>query len=184
MNRPLLEVKDLKTEFKLTRGVVHAVNGVSFSLAEGEVLGIVGELGSGKSVTALSILRLIDAPGRIVSGQILFHDDKEPVDIRDLSPTELEHVRGNKISMIFQDPMTSLNPVLTVGYQLIEPLKQHRGMSEAQARDAATQLLARVGIPQAHLRIKDYPHQFSGGMRQRVMIAMALACRPEITDCR
>jgi oligopeptide transport system ATP-binding protein len=180
MNRPLLEVKDLKTEFQLSRGMVHAVNNVSFSLAQGEVLGIVGESGSGKSVTALSILRLIDIPGRIVAGQVLFYDDKGSIDILELSPAELEHVRGNKISMIFQDPMTSLNPVLTVGYQLIEPLKQHRGMSEAQAKAEAIKLLARVGIPQAHLRIKDYPHQFSGGMRQRVMIAMALACRPKL----
>jgi peptide/nickel transport system ATP-binding protein/oligopeptide transport system ATP-binding protein len=180
MPRPLLEVNDLKTEFHLARGVVHAVNNVSFELAEGEVLGIVGESGSGKSVTALSILRLIDLPGRIVSGQVMLHDDKGPVDLMTLSPGELEHIRGNKISMIFQDPMTSLNPVLTVGYQLIEPLKQHRGMSEAQAKAEAIKLLARVGIPQAHLRIKDYPHQFSGGMRQRVMIAMALACRPKL----
>jgi oligopeptide transport system ATP-binding protein len=180
MNRPLLEVKDLKTEFKLSRGVVHAVNGVSFSLGEGEVLGIVGESGSGKSVTALSILRLIEEPGRIVAGQILLHDDKGTVDLMTLSPVELEHIRGNKISMIFQDPMTSLNPVLTVGYQLMEPLKQHRSMGEAQAKDAAIKLLQRVGIPEANLRIKDYPHRFSGGMRQRVMVAMALACRPRL----
>ncbi len=180
MNRPLLEVNNLKTEFKLSRGVVHAVNSVSFSLAEGEVIGIVGESGSGKSVTALSVLRLIDAPGRIVAGQILLHDEKETVDLMALSPVELEHIRGNKISMIFQDPMTSLNPVLSVGYQLKEPLKQHRAMSEAQAQAESIKLLQRVGIPQAHLRIKDYPHQFSGGMRQRVMIAMALACRPNL----
>jgi oligopeptide/dipeptide ABC transporter ATP-binding protein len=179
-NKPLLEVKDLKTEFRLNRGVVHAVNGVSFSLAEGEVLGIVGESGSGKSVTALSILRLIDNPGRIVGGQILFHDGDQEVDLMTLSSQELEHVRGNKISMIFQDPMTSLNPVLTVGYQLMEPLKEHRHMSETDAKAEATRLLDRVGIPQANLRIKDYPHQFSGGMRQRVMIAMALACRAKL----
>jgi len=179
-NKPLLDVVDLKTEFRLARGVVHAVNGVSFSLAEGEVLGIVGESGSGKSVTALSIMRLIDLPGRIVGGQILFHDDQKTVDLMSLTPRELENVRGNKISMIFQDPMTSLNPVLSVGYQLMEPLKQHRGLSEADARAAAIKLLDRVGIPQANLRIKDYPHQFSGGMRQRVMIAMALACRAKL----
>jgi len=179
-NKPLLDVVDLKTEFRLARGVVHAVNGVSFSLAEGEVLGIVGESGSGKSVTALSVMRLIDKPGRIVGGQILFHDDQKTVDLMSLTPRELENVRGNKISMIFQDPMTSLNPVLSVGYQLMEPLKQHRGLSEADARAAAIKLLDRVGIPQANLRIKDYPHQFSGGMRQRVMIAMALACRAKL----
>src|SRR5690348_5474049 len=180
MNKPLLEVKDLKTEFHLARGVVHAVNGVTFDLAQGEVLGIVGESGSGKSVTALSILRLIDAPGHIVAGHILLNDDDSTLDLMKLSSEQLEHIRGNKISMIFQDPMTSLNPVLTVGYQLIEPLKKHRGMTEAQAKAEAIKLLARVGIPQPHLRIKDYPHQFSGGMRQRVMVAMALACRPRL----
>ncbi|HUS16368.1 MAG TPA: ABC transporter ATP-binding protein, partial [Chloroflexia bacterium] len=176
-NKPLLDVVDLKTEFRLARGTVHAVNGVSFSLAEGEVLGIVGESGSGKSVTALSVMRLIEKPGRIVRGELLFHDDDKTTDLMKLSSTELERVRGNKISMIFQDPMTSLNPVLTVGYQLMEPLKEHRHMSESDARAAAIKLLDRVGIPQSKLRIKDYPHQFSGGMRQRVMIAMALACR-------
>ncbi len=179
-NKPLLDVVDLKTEFRLARGTVHAVNGVTFSLAEGEVLGIVGESGSGKSVTALSVLRLIDRPGRIVAGQIILHDDGKAIDLMTLSPRELENIRGNKISMIFQDPMTSLNPVLTVGYQLMEPLKQHRGMSETDARAEAIQLLKRVGIPQANLRIRDYPHQFSGGMRQRVMIAMALACRAKL----
>src|SRR4029079_849512 len=154
MNIPLLEVNDLKTEFRLARGVVHAVNGISFKLGEGQVLGIVGESGSGKSVTALSILRLIEAPGRIVKGEILLHDDNKSIDLMTLSPAELENVRGNKISMIFQDPMTSLNPVLSVGYQLTEPLKQHRGMGEAAAKEAATKLLARVGIPQPALRLK------------------------------
>ncbi len=180
MPKPLLEVKDLQTEFNLSRGAVHAVNGVSFSLAEGEVLGIVGESGSGKSVTALSIMRLIDSPGRIIGGQVLLHEDSGTTDLLQLSPTAMEHVRGNKISMIFQDPMTSLNPVLTIGYQLVEPLKLHRGMSEDQAKKAAIQLLDRVGIPQARTRVNDYPHQFSGGMRQRVMVAMALACRPKL----
>jgi peptide/nickel transport system ATP-binding protein/oligopeptide transport system ATP-binding protein len=179
-NKPLLDVVDLKTEFRLARGTVHAVNGVSFSLAEGEVLGIVGESGSGKSVTALSVMRLIETPGRIVSGEIILHDGDKTIDLMKLSSRELEHVRGNKVSMIFQDPMTSLNPVLSVGYQLMEPLKEHRHMSEADARKEAIQLLDRVGIPQAKLRIKDYPHQFSGGMRQRVMIAMALACRAKL----
>src|SRR5689334_11794416 len=154
-NKPLLDVVDLKTEFHLARGIVHAVNGVSFSLDEGEVLGIVGESGSGKSVTALSVMRLIDKPGRIVSGQILLHEGDKTTDLMTLSPRELENVRGNKVSMIFQDPMTSLNPVLTVGYQLSEPLKQHRGMSESDATAEATKLLDRVGIPQAKLRIKD-----------------------------
>jgi oligopeptide transport system ATP-binding protein len=160
--------------------VVHAVNGATFSLAEGQVLGIVGESGSGKSVTSLSIMRLIEAPGRIVGGEVVFYEGPQGADLLTLSPQEMQHLRGNKISMIFQDPMTSLNPVLTIGYQLMEPLKQHRGMSEAQAKEEATQLLTRVGIPQAHLRLKDYPHQFSGGMRQRVMVAMALACRPKL----
>jgi oligopeptide/dipeptide ABC transporter ATP-binding protein len=180
MRKPLLEVTDLRTEFKLSQNVVHAVNGVSFSLDQGEILGIVGESGSGKSVTALSIMRLIDAPGRISGGQVLLHDDQATVDLLALSDKDIEHIRGNKISMIFQDPMTSLNPVLTIGYQLMEPLQQHQGMPEAQARATATRLLERVGIPQARLRLKDYPHQFSGGMRQRVMVAMALACRPKL----
>jgi oligopeptide transport system ATP-binding protein len=180
MAQSLLDVKDLKTEFVLSRGVVHAVNGVNLSVAEGEVLGIVGESGSGKSVTALSLMRLIDAPGRIVSGQVLLHEPTGTTDLLRLSPSEMEHVRGNKISMIFQDPMTSLNPVLTIGYQLIEPLKLHRGFSEDKAKKGAIQLLDRVGISQARSRVNDYPHQFSGGMRQRVMVAMALACRPRL----
>ena len=180
MNKPLLEVKDLKTEFRLNQGTVHAVNGVSFTINEGEVLGIVGESGCGKSVTALSLMRLIESPGRIVNGQVLLYDRDRVVDLVALPPHEIERIRGDKISMIFQDPMTSLNPVLTIGYQLMEPLKQHRAMSDAQARQAAIQLLDRVGIPEASLRIKDYPHQFSGGMRQRVMVAMAVACRPRL----
>jgi oligopeptide/dipeptide ABC transporter ATP-binding protein len=180
MSRPLLEVNDLTTEFRLSRGVVHAVSGVSFGIGEGEVLGIVGESGSGKSVTALSVMRLIEAPGRIVSGQVMLHDEKGAVDLLGLKALEMERVRGNKMSMIFQDPMTSLNPVLTIGYQLMEPLKLHRGMTETQARATAVQLLDRVGIPQAALRLKEYPHRFSGGMRQRVMVAMALACRPRL----
>jgi len=180
MTKTLLEVTDLRTEFRLSQGAVHAVNGVNFKLAEGEVLGIVGESGSGKSVTALSIMRLIDAPGRIVRGQVLLHDNQGPIDLLRLSPAAMERVRGNKLSMIFQDPMTSLNPVLTVGYQLVEPLKLHRGMSEDKAKKAAIQLLDRVGIPQARTRVNDYPHRFSGGMRQRVMVAMALACRPKL----
>lgn len=177
---PLLEVKDLKTEFRLSHRTVHAVNGVSFTLNQGDVLGIVGESGCGKSVTALSIMRLIEAPGRIVQGSVLFHDQDRVVDLLDIPTHALEDIRGNKISMIFQDPMTSLNPVLNIGFQLMEPLQIHRGMSEDAARKESVRLLDRVGIPSARSRLKDFPHQFSGGMRQRVMIAMALACKPRL----
>jgi len=180
MKPALLEVKGLKTEFRLSQGTVHAVNGVSFTLHEGEVLGIVGESGSGKSVTALSIMRLVEVPGFIVDGELLFHDGDRTTDLSKLSDRQMEKIRGNKISMIFQDPMTSLNPVLTIGYQLIEPLKLHRSLSEKEAKESATKLLDRVGIPQAGMRLKDYPHQFSGGMRQRVMVAIAVACNPRL----
>jgi len=185
MDNLLLEVKNLQTEFRLSersgsRRIVHAVNGISISLHKGEVLGIVGESGCGKSVTALSIMRLIETPGTIKAGEILFHTPKGVNDLLKLSPSAMEQVRGNQMSMIFQDPMTSLNPVLTIGYQIMEPLKMHRSMSEAQARATAIQLLDRVGIPEAHLRLKDYPHQFSGGIRQRVMVAMAVACSPQL----
>jgi oligopeptide/dipeptide ABC transporter ATP-binding protein len=180
MDNLLLEVNGLKTEFILSQGPVHAVNGISFKIHEGEVLGIVGESGCGKSVTALSIMRLIEAPGRIVEGQVLLHENDKTTDLLGIPIKEMEHIRGNKISMIFQDPMTSLNPVLTVGYQLIEPLKLHRSLSDKDARQTAVQLLERVGIPEASQRMKDYPHQFSGGMRQRVMVAMAVACQPRL----
>ena len=180
MPKPLLDVKDLKTEFRLSQAVVHAVNGVSFTLHEGEVLGIVGESGCGKSVTALSLMRLVELPGRITNGEVIFYEDNSEVDLVDLPLSAMEHIRGNKISMIFQDPMTSLNPVLTIGYQLMEPLMQHRGMSDSQARDEGIRLLERVGIPEAEHRMKEYPHQFSGGMRQRVMVAIALACQPKL----
>jgi len=180
MNNPLLEVNGLVTEFRLSQGTVHAVNGISFTINEGEVLGIVGESGSGKSVTALSIMRLIETPGQIVAGKLLLHDNAKTTDLMTLNNSQMEKIRGNTISMIFQDPMTSLNPVLTIGYQLIEPLKQHRGLSEKEARETAIKLLDRVGIPEAKLRLKDYPHQFSGGMRQRVMVAMAVACNPRL----
>lgn len=180
MSNPLLEVKELKTEFRLSQRTVHAVNGISFDVHEGQVLGIVGESGCGKSVTALSIMRLIDAPGRIVGGETWLYEDGKKTDLLALSSGEMENVRGNKISMIFQDPMTSLNPVLNVGFQLMEPLKLHRGMAEADAKKGVIRLLERVGIPEPELRLKDYPHQFSGGMRQRVMVAMAVACRPKL----
>ena len=180
MGKTLLEVNHLKTEFWLSRRTVHAVNDISFQIEEGEVLGIVGESGSGKSVTALSIMRLIDTPGRIVDGEVRLYEAGKITNLLALPPGEMEHIRGNKISMIFQDPMTSLNPVLSIGFQLIEPLTQHRHMSEKKARATAIKLLERVGIPEASQRMKDYPHQFSGGMRQRVMVAMAVACNPKL----
>ena len=181
MAKPLLDVRNLRTDFVLQHAVVHAVNDVSFTLEPGQALGIVGESGCGKSVTALSIMRLLEGTtGRIVEGEVLFRDDGNVRDLVKLSREEMENVRGNKISMIFQDPLTSLNPVLTIGFQLTEPLKLHSRMTDKQARDEAVRLLDLVGIPEPALRLKDYPHQFSGGMRQRVMIAMAAACRPRL----
>jgi len=174
---PLLEVKDLKTQFFTQDGVVKAVNGVSFYVEEGETLGIVGESGCGKSVSVLSVMRLIpQPPGKIVAGQVLF----EGRDLLQVSDEEIRQVRGNKIAMIFQDPMTSLNPVLTIGRQIGEALELHLHMSREEARKRSAELLAMVGIPQAEARLDDYPHQFSGGMRQRAMIAMALACNPQL----
>ncbi|MCD6554325.1 MAG: ABC transporter ATP-binding protein [Anaerolineae bacterium] len=173
----LLEVKGLKTRFYTQDGVVHAVNGISYTLDEGETLGIVGESGCGKSVSVLSTMRLIpEPPGKIVGGQVIFEGE----DLLKMPMDEIRRVRGNKIAMIFQDPMTSLNPVLTIGRQVEEALELHMGMSRSQARQRAIELLQMVGIPQAEDRIDDYPHQFSGGMRQRVMIAMALSCNPQI----
>lgn len=173
----LLEVKGLKTRFYTQDGVVHAVNGISYTLDEGETLGIVGESGCGKSVSVLSLLRLIpEPPGKIVGGEALF----EGRDLLKMDPEELRHVRGRKIAMVFQDPMTSLNPVLTIGQQVGEALELHLGMSKREARKRTIELLEMVGIPEAAERVDDYPHQFSGGMRQRVMIAMALSCNPMI----
>jgi oligopeptide transport system ATP-binding protein len=173
----VLEVNDLVTRFHTADGVVHAVNGVSFDVEEGETLAIVGESGSGKSVTMLSLLQLIPSPpGKIVGGKTNFMGE----DLLRMSADEIRHVRGARIGMVFQDPMTSLNPVLTVGRQLTEPLEVHMGMDRAQARERAVELLRLVGIPSAEARLDDYPHQFSGGMRQRVMIAMALACAPQV----
>jgi oligopeptide transport system ATP-binding protein len=180
MTSPLLEVSDLRTHFPVEGGTVHAVDGVSLTLDEGEVLSIVGESGCGKSVTALSLMRLIDEPGRIVGGTAKFRDGDHVVDLLELSQSQLQQIRGHKISIIFQDPMTSLNPVLTIGYQLAEPLKLHEKMSAKAARARARELFQRVGIPDPDQRLQDYPHQFSGGMRQRVMIAMAMACRPKL----
>ncbi len=173
----LLQVKDLKTYFYTEEGVVKAVDGVSYDLEEGETLGLVGESGSGKSVSALSILRLIpQPPGKIVAGEVLF-DGK---DLLKLDEEEIRHIRGNRIAMIFQEPMTSLNPVLTIGRQLTEALELHLKLEKRAAVKRAAELLEMVGIPDAASRLSDYPHQFSGGMRQRVMIAMALACNPKL----
>lgn len=173
----LLEVKDLVTRFYTQEGIVYAVNGVSYTLNEGETLGIVGESGSGKSVHALSMLGLIPMPpGKIENGQVLFQGR----DLLKLSKDEMRLVRGAEIAMIFQDPMTSLNPVLTIGTQLTEGLKLHLGMNQAQAERRATELLDMVGIPDARKRLANYPHQFSGGMRQRVMIAIGLSCNPKL----
>ncbi|GJQ51209.1 MAG: ABC transporter ATP-binding protein [Anaerolineaceae bacterium] len=173
----LLDVQKLETTFKTPEGTIHAVNGVSFGLKEGETLGVVGESGCGKSVTMLSILGLVpNPPGEIVAGSASFAGQ----DLLQMSSSEIRHVRGSQISMIFQDPMTSLNPVLTIGRQLEEPLMLHLNMTKKQAEDRAAELLTMVGIPNARERLKDYPHQYSGGMRQRVMIAMALSCSPQI----
>lgn len=172
-----LEVKDLKTQFNTPEGTVYAVNGVSFSLNEGETLAVVGESGCGKSVTMMSIMKLIQIPpGKIVGGEVIFRDN----DLLKLSEEAMEQIRGREIAMIFQDPMTSLNPVLTVGRQITETLRTHTPMTPEQCRDRAAQLLELVGIPDPVKRLDNYPHQFSGGMRQRVMIAMALACTPSL----
>ncbi|MCF6305970.1 MAG: ABC transporter ATP-binding protein [Rhodobacteraceae bacterium] len=173
----ILDVANLKTVFNTRDGMVHAVNHVSFSLAPGELLGIVGESGSGKSVTMMSLLKLLPMPpAEITDGDIQF----DGRDIRAMSDDELRKVRGGEIGFIFQDPMTSLNPVFTVGFQIMEPLRLHMNMNKKAARIRAAELLELVGIPDAAARLKDYPHQFSGGMRQRVMIAIALACDPKV----
>jgi oligopeptide transport system ATP-binding protein len=174
---PLLEVRDLTTRFHTLDGVVHAVNGISYTLEEGQTLGIVGESGCGKSVSVLSVMRLIpEPPGKIAAGQTIYRGEN----LLTLDEAQMQHIRGREIAMVFQDPMTSLNPVLTIGRQISEALTVHLGMSQEQARDRTVELLEMVGIPQAADRYGDYPHQFSGGMRQRVMIAMALACMPSI----
>jgi len=173
----LLDIKGLETQFKTPDGIVHAVNGVSFGLKEGETLGVVGESGCGKSVTMLSVLGLIASPpGKVVAGEAFFFGQ----DLLKMTKEEIRHVRGAQIGMIFQDPMTSLNPVLTIGRQLQDPLMLHTGMTKNQAQERAAELLGMVGIPNAKDRLNDYPHQYSGGMRQRVMIAMALSCSPQV----
>jgi len=173
----MMEVKNLVTRFHTQEGIVYAVNGVSYKLHEGETLGVVGESGSGKSVHVLSIMGLIPSPpGRIESGEVLFRGR----DLLKLTPEEMRAVRGAEIAMVFQDPMTSLNPVLTIGTQITEALKLHLGMSDKEANERAASLLTMVGIPDAAKRLNNYPHQFSGGMRQRAMIAMALSCNPKL----
>jgi oligopeptide transport system ATP-binding protein len=175
--RPLLQIKGLKTVFNIEHGTVKAVDGISFDLQEGETLGLVGESGCGKSVSALSIMGLIPSPpGKVVSGEVIFNGR----DLLKMSPEERRKIRGNEIAMIFQEPMTSLNPVLTIGRQVIEPLMLHKGQSKDTARKNGIELLQRVKIPGAALRMTAFPHQFSGGMRQRVMIAMGLSCNPKI----
>ena len=173
----VLEVKDLKTYFFTRSGVVKAVDGVSFTVNEGETLGIVGESGSGKSISCLSILRLVPEPaGRIVSGEIFLDGDN----LLKKSLSEMRRIRGSKISMILQDPMTSLNPVYTIGNQVIEPIKLHQKLAKQNAREKATEMLSMVKIPAPEVRMKEYPHQMSGGMRQRIVGAMALSCQPRL----
>ena len=172
----LLDIQGLTTHFLTRSGVIKAVDNVSFSLRKGRVLGLVGESGCGKTVTALSILNLVPPPGRIISGKIYF----EGRNLLDLSADEMRAIRGARISMIFQEPMTALNPVFTVGNQIAEVLTSHQAVTKQQARDAAIELLRSVGIPSPEKRVDEYPHQLSGGMRQRVMIAMAIACRPSL----
>jgi peptide/nickel transport system ATP-binding protein len=172
----LLEVRNLQTHFPIRAGLVRAVDGVSFDLDRGELLGLVGESGCGKSMTALSVMRLISPPGKIVNGEILF-DGK---DLLKLSDSEMREMRGDDIAMIFQDPMTSLNPVFRVGEQIAEALRLHRKLSRSEARKATIEAMREVAIPDPARRVDDYPHQLSGGMRQRVMIAMALACNPKL----
>ena len=174
---PVLDVKNLKTVFSTRSGEVHAVNSVSFNLKPGELLGVVGESGSGKSVTMMSLLGLLPSPpAEVRDGTVMLGDR----DLLKIGEDGLRQVRGREVGFVFQDPMTSLNPVFTVGFQIAEPLRKHLGMSRAQARDRAVELLELVGIPDARRRLGDYPHQFSGGMRQRVMIAIALACDPKV----
>jgi len=175
--QPVLDVRGLKTVFRTRGGEVHAVNSVSFDLKPGELLGVVGESGSGKSVTMMSLLGLLPSPpAEVREGKVLFGG----ADLLHTTEDHLRSVRGAGVGFIFQDPMTSLNPVFTVGYQIMEPLRRHLGMDKAKARQRAKELLDLVGIPDAERRLKDYPHQFSGGMRQRVMIAIALACDPKV----
>ena len=176
MSRRILELKDVKTSFYTHLGEVQAVRGVSFTLDKGEALGIVGESGSGKSVTSMSIMKLVSYPGRVKEGQILFKGE----DLVNKSKKEMMAIRGDEIAMIFQDPMTSLNPVYTIGDQIMEATIKHQGLSKAEAREKAIEMLKLVGIPSPEIRVDNYPHEFSGGMRQRAMIAIALSCQPDL----
>jgi peptide/nickel transport system ATP-binding protein len=176
MAEPILDVRDLRVSFRTEAGTVRAVDGLSFTIGEGEVLGIVGESGSGKSVTVMSIMRLIRDPNAIIEGTVLFRGRE----LMGLSQKQMQSVRGREIGMIFQDPMTALTPVYTVGWQIAEQLRAHQTISQRAAMARAAELLGEVGIPNAAQRAKQYPHQFSGGMRQRVMIAMALSCNPAL----
>ena len=176
MAQPLLQVQDLRTQFFTTRGVVHAVDGVTFHVDAGETLGVVGESGCGKTMTALSILRLLPDPGKIMSGRILFRGK----DVTKMTDEEIRDFRGNDVAMIFQDPMTSLNPVTRIGSQIEEAMTAHERFTETLARGRVIELLKRVRVPAAESRVKDYPHQFSGGMRQRAMIAMGLSNEPDL----
>ncbi len=173
---PLLDVRNLRTEFPTSDGIVHAVNGISYTVMPGEAVGLVGESGCGKSISALSLLDLVPRPGRIAEGEVIF----EGKDLRKLNEDQIRKIRGNEVAMIFQDPMTSLNPVLTIRTQMTEPLMLHKGMDQTAANKRAIELLELVEVPGARTRLGEYPHQFSGGMRQRVMIAMALACEPKL----
>jgi oligopeptide/dipeptide ABC transporter ATP-binding protein len=177
---PLLEIRDLKTHFFTDSGVVKAVDGVSLTIPRGKTLGVVGESGCGKSVTAMSVMQLVSHPGRIVDGSITFYEKDQPIVLSSLSDAEMRQIRGAKIAMIFQEPMTSLNPVFTIGWQIIEAILLHRDVTYDEARRRTIELLAKVQIAEPERRVDEYPHQLSGGMRQRVMIAMALACDPEL----
>lgn len=176
MAENLLQVNHLSTHFFTRKGIVKAVNDVSFSVDKGEIVGLVGESGAGKSITGFSLLRLIDEPGRIVSGEVLFKGDN----LLEYSEKRMQQVRGKEIAMVFQDPQTSLDPVFTIGYQIIEVIRIHQKLSHEAARKRAVKLLAAVGIPSPEERLNNYPHQFSGGMRQRVVIAMAIATNPSL----
>ena len=175
----LLEVNDLNVQFYTEEGVVHAVDDLSYSVDAGEKFGVVGESGAGKSVTALSLMRLIENPGRIESGEILFKGEN----LLEMSESEIRSIRGNEIAMVFQDAQTALNPVYTIGEQIAEAIRLHMGYDKKEARERTIQLLDQVGIPEAEARYSDYPHQFSGGMQQRAVIAMALSCDPELLIC-